>query len=147
MKIDRTGLELIKEFEGFRTNAYQDTGGIWTIGYGNIQHSATGKAVQKGDVVTEEEAEKELLVDVAWAEKAVNTYVTVSITQNQFDALVSFVFNFGPNAFKKSTLLRKLNRGDYKGASKEFLRWIYDDGKIQPGLVKRRNKESFLFLS
>ena len=88
-----------------------------------------------------------MLEDVASSVSAVNRLVTVPLTQNQFDSLVDFVYNLGEGSFAKSTLLRKLNNKDYIGASEEFQKWVFDNGKVQPGLVSRRYREKQLFLS
>nr|WP_241389545.1 lysozyme [Serratia proteamaculans]ANV21598.1 Mur1 [Serratia proteamaculans]ULG13358.1 Mur1 [Serratia proteamaculans]ULG13571.1 Mur1 [Serratia proteamaculans]ULG13683.1 Mur1 [Serratia proteamaculans]ULG15134.1 Mur1 [Serratia proteamaculans] len=140
MIIDVNGLKLIKHFEGLRLRAYQCSANVWTIGYG---HTA---GVGPDDVITEEQAISFLRQDVAESERAVNQYVHVPLTQNQFDALVSFVFNLGVGNFRTSTLLKKLNAGDYDGAAQEFGRWIHAGGKALPGLVRRREAESALFL-
>jgi len=140
MIIGTNGLNLIKSFEGLRLRAYQCSANVWTIGYG---HTAD---VRANDVITEEEALSFLRQDVAESERAVNQYVHVPLTQNQFDALVSFVFNLGVGSFRTSTLLKKLNAGDYDGVAQEFGRWIHAGGKKLPGLVRRREAERALFL-
>ncbi|ECF6053861.1 TPA: lysozyme [Salmonella enterica subsp. enterica serovar Ball] len=140
MKIGINGLNLIKEFEGLRLQAYKCPSDIWTIGYG---HTA---GIGPDDVITEAQAISLLCQDVAASERAVNQYTHVLLTQNQFDALVSFVFNLGVGSFRTSTLLKKLNAGDYDGAAREFGRWIHAGGKALPGLVRRREAERALFL-
>jgi len=140
-KISQEGLDLIKGFEGLRAEAYLCPAGVWTIGYGHT------KEVKQGDTITQDEAGDLLMQDLGFAEKAVRENVKIPLTQNQYDALVSFVYNVGINAFEKSTLLRKLNSGDYSGTSKEFDRWIYASGKRLKGLENRRAKEGELFLS
>lgn len=139
MKIGNKGLGLIKEFEGLYLRKYKCPAGYWTIGYGHLWY--------KGDKeeITEEEAEIFLVQDLADAEWAVNKYVTVPITQNQFDALVSFTMNLGSGSLKSSTLLRLLNAGDYAEAADQFTRWIYGGGEELPGLVRRRKEEKKLF--
>jgi lysozyme len=131
---------LTQQFEGLRLEAYQDTGGVWTIGFGHT------KGVKKGDKCTKEDAEAYLREDMAEAVKAVNDLVKVGITQQQFDALCDFVFNLGVNAFRNSTLLRLLNTGDYKSAYNQFARWKYDNGRVIEGLVRRRKAEADLFI-
>lgn len=143
MQISFNGLQFLKDGEGFRKEAYKDTGGVWTIGYGTIKW--LGKPVEQGMTMTEKEAELALQADLAWAQTAVNKLVKAPLSQNMFDALVSFVYNIGENAFMKSTLLRKLNARDYKGAAQEFLRWKFDNGKEIQGLLNRRIKEKALF--
>ena len=136
---------MIKRFEGMRLEAYPDpaTGGEpWTIGVGH-----TGPEVHLGLVIDERIADAYLVKDAVHAADAVNSLVRVDLTQNQFDALVSFVFNCGAGAFSKSTLLRKLNEGDYLGASLEILRWNRGAGKVMEGLTRRRGAEQSLFLS
>lgn len=132
----------IKRWEGLRLEAYMPTpNDVPTIGYG---HTHTAKM---GMVITEAEAERLLRVDLKWAREAVNNYVTVPLTQPQYDALVSFVFNVGATAFRKSTMLRKLNASDFVGAANEFPRWNKQKGKVLRGLTNRRLYEKAKFLS
>lgn len=142
MKISQTGLDLIKSFEGLRLKAYQDVVGIWTVGFGS-----TGPHVKPGMVITAKQAEDLLRDDVSRFEACVDKQVTVPLTQNQFDALVSFAFNLGCVNLASSTLLRKLNAKDYKGASLEFVKWNRAGGKVLAGLTRRREAEKALFLS
>ena len=139
------GIELIKEFEGCRLTAYKCPAGVWTIGYG---HTGTvdGKLIGKGMTITAAKATEMLKKDLAEFEAAVNGCVTVPITQNMFDALVSFAFNVGAGALRRSTLLRKLNAKDYDGAAAEFPLWNKAGGKVLNGLVRRRERERQLFL-
>ena len=145
MKLSDKGSELLILREGLRLKAYRDVKDIWTIGVGH-----TGPEVVEGLVITKEKAHELFHKDVAWAEDAVNL-VKVSLTQNQFDALVSFTFNVGETQFKRSTLVKKLNLGDYEGAAREFSRWVKgrmnDKLVTLPGLVSRRQQEQELFLS
>jgi lysozyme len=141
MKIGTKGLELIKRFEGCRTEAYLCPANVWTIGYG---HTKTAKP---GLRITLSQAEALLKQDLIGFEKYVNNAVKVPLNQNQYDALVSFTFNVGTGAFFKSSLLRKLNIGDYSGAANEFPRWVYGGGKKLLGLERRRRAERDLFLS
>jgi lysozyme len=135
-------ISLIKKHEGLRLEAYLPTpNDVWTIGYG---HTHTTKQGQK---ITEAQAEALLRKDITWAEEAVNKSVVVPLSQNQFDALVSFVFNVGAGAFGSSTLLRLLNSKDYEGAANQFLRWNKQKGVALKGLTKRREEERKLFLS
>lgn len=136
--------KIIEDFEGYRDKAYPDpgTGGSpWTIGYGHT------RGVKPGDTCTEEQAEDWLHEDVAEAAAAVNEYVTIPLSQNQFDALVSFTYNLGVHNLNRSTLLTLLNRGDIEGAADEFLKWDMAGGRVLPGLDTRRHKERELFLS
>ncbi|MBP8282382.1 MAG: lysozyme [Chromatiaceae bacterium] len=135
------GIALIQAHEGLRLTAYRDPVGIWTIGYGSTSH------VHPGMQITRDQATLRLYHDVDDAEATVNRRVTVPLTQSQFDALVSLVFNIGGGAFRKSTLLQKLNAGDYAGAAGEFGRWVKAKGRVLPGLVTRRAAERALFLS
>lgn len=141
MKTSNRGIELIKAHEGFRSHAYLCPAGKWTIGYGHTS------GVKSGDVITREQGGAFLQSDVAECEKTVNA-VGLNLTQNQFDALVSFVFNFGEPKFRTSTLLRlaKANVNDPR-IRHEFSRWIHANGKIEPGLVKRRKAEADLYFS
>lgn len=134
-------IDKIKEHEGLRLQAYLPTpNDVWTIGYG---HTSTAK---RGMVITEEQAEALLRKDIAWVEEAINTKVVVPLNQNQYDALASLIYNIGAGAFGKSTLLRMLNAGDYKGAADQFLRWDKQKGKTLRGLTRRRQEERELFL-
>lgn len=137
--------QLIKESEGLRLKAYLDAVGVWTIGYGD-----TGADVKEGLVITKGEAEERLERRLREFEGYVKSYVKVVINQNQFDALVSLVYNIGPENFKTSTLLRLLNLTDYQGAADQFPRWNKGrvNGKlvVLNGLTTRRNKERKLFL-
>lgn len=133
--------QIVKDAEGLRLEAYLCPAGVWTIGYGH-----TGTDVWPGLVITEKWAESLLERDLRTFEAYVSGYVKVDLTQDQFDALVSFVYNIGAEAFKNSTMLKKLNAGDYEGAAKEFPRWNKSKGKVLPGLVKRREAERKLFL-
>jgi lysozyme len=140
--ISERGLAIIREFEGLRLKAYPDPasgGDPWTIGYGHTLD------VEPGDTCTLEEAEQWLLDDCADAEVAILRHVKVPLSQGQLDALISFVFNLGAGNFAKSTLLRKLNAGDYVGAWQEFGRWNNAAGKVMPGLTRRRAAEAKLF--
>jgi lysozyme len=142
MKMSEEGLDKLEDYEGIRFVAYLDTGGVWTIGVGH-----TGPEVVKGLRASAEQIREWLRVDVEEAEEIVERLVKVPLNQNQFDALVSFVFNIGEGQFASSTLLKKLNAGDYEGAAGQFKRWVFDNGKQQPGLVKRRSSEEATFLA
>lgn len=143
--ISENGYSIIKEFEGLRLDAYLDTGGVWTIGYGTIKYPS-GTRVAKGDKISQTDAESYLRSDSKWVDSCLDSKVKVKISQNQFDALASFVYNIGESQFGSSTLLRKLNAGDFQGAANEFDRWVNDNGKRVQGLVNRRAKEKALFL-
>ena len=143
MQISYNGIKFLKQWEGFKAEAYKDTGGVWTIGYGTIKWM--GKPVEQGMKMTEKEAELALQADLAWAQTAVNQLVRYPLTQNMFDALVSFVYNVGESAFRKSTLLRLLNQGRVADAAKQFERWRFDNGRVVQGLLNRREAERALF--
>jgi lysozyme len=140
LELSPSGLAFIQTNEGLRLNAYRDVRGIWTIGYGH-----TGPEVVTGLIWTAAQCALALEEDVLWAAKAVQDNVTVILNQNQFDALVSFVFNIGVGNFKGSTLLHVLNTGNYTGAALQFGKWIYAGTIISSGLINRRKKETLLF--
>lgn len=150
MNISKKGLDLIKDFEGTKLKAYYDSVGIPTIGHGTIKYP-NGKAVAMGDVITLAQAESYMLNDLKSFEAAVNGAVKVPVTQNQYDAMVSLAYNIGVTGFTNSTLVRKLNAGDVKGAADQFLVW--NKGRVKgvlveiKGLTNRRVKERALFLS
>ena len=135
------GIDLIKRWEGFRDRAYLCPGNVWTIGYGHT------KNVYQGMCISKEQAEQLLREDLKHFEASVIQLVTVKLNQAQFDALVSFTFNVGVYAFKKSTLLRLVNQENFLEAANQFDRWVNANGKKLPGLVKRREEEKQLFLS
>lgn len=139
MSVSEAGFELIRECEGFRSEAYRDAVGVWTIGYGH-----TGN-VRAGDTITREQGEALLRLDAGCAAEAVGRAVSVPLRQGQVDALVSFVFNLGGAALEGSTLLRKLNAGDTAGAAAEFPRWCHAGNAVLPGLVARCARERALF--
>ena len=147
MKTGDKGLALIKEFEGLQLKPYRDAVGIPTIGYGNTYYE-DGSAVKLSDPPISQARAEALLRDVLVRyENAVNRYVQVPLKQQQFDALVSFAYNVGNEAFRKSTLLRELNAGRYGAAANQFLRWNRAGGKVLNGLTRRRDRERELFLS
>lgn len=133
----------IKQWEGLRLNSYQDSGGVWTIGYGHT--SDTTFRVGPGQTITEEKATELLRQDLREAEETVDRAVKVTLNDNQFGALVSFTLNVGVDAFKKSTLLKKLNAGDYAAVPSELRRWNKDNGVVVEGLVNRRAAEIALW--
>ncbi|MBD2394608.1 glycoside hydrolase family protein [Cyanobacterium aponinum FACHB-4101] len=145
-QVNQAGMELIKEFEGFRRNAYLCPAGVWTIGYGSTFYPDKRK-VQKGDVISNKEAEELLKITVNNFADEVDRLITVPINDNQFSALVSFTFNVGVYAFKNSTLRRVLNQGNYQEAANQLLRWNKAGGKTLAGLTRRRQAERNLFLS
>jgi len=139
MNISQEGLSLIKKFEGCEYNAYKCAAGVWTIGYG---HTA---GVKEGDLVTQQEADKILEEDMKEYEGYINDYVTVDLDQNQFDSLVSWVFNLGPANLRASTMLKVLNNKEYEEVPNQMKRWNKAAGKVLEGLIRRREAESLLF--
>lgn len=140
IRLSGRGKSLLKLYEALRLTAYLDGGGVPTIGWGHT------RGVKLGQTVTLERAELFFLEDIYDSELCVNRVVHKPISQDQFDALVSLTFNIGVAAFTKSTLLRKLNAGDIIGAGNQFGCWVFDNGKIVQGLIKRRKFEKTLFL-
>ena len=136
------GPALTEQFEGCRLTAYQDQVGVWTIGYGH-----TGPDVKPGMTITSAQAQDLLAQDVKGATACVNNVVTVKLTQEEFDALVDFVFNLGAEAFSGSTMLRRLNAGDFTGAAAQFDLWDRAGGAVVAGLLRRRQEEADLFNS
>ena len=139
VETSENGIELIKDFEGRRLVAYQDSVGVWTIGYGHTKTAHEDKLIIKST------ADRLLAEDLVEFEKYVEKYVTVSLTQNQFDALVSWTFNLGPGNLKESTMLKKLNQGLYEEVPDEMRRWNKAGGKVLEGLIRRREAEAKLF--
>ena len=141
MKTSPKGIALIKEFEGLRLKAYKCPGGVWTIGYG---HTA---GVKPGMVITEAQAEEYLKADLIAFERYLNG-LGLALNQNQFDALVSFIYNVGTGNFSNSTLLRKVRANPQENSiMDEFLRWVYSKGRVLPGLQRRRLAEMKLYFS
>ena len=140
MKTSQAGKDLIISFEGIRLQAYKCPAGVWTIGVGS-----TVPAVHAGEVITKQQALARFDKDLTKFENAVDRLVKVPLTQNQFDALVSFTFNVGEGALAKSTLLKKLNAGDYNAVPSELMKWTKGGGKELPGLVRRRRAEAAMW--
>lgn len=135
MTYSKAGLALTERFESCRLSAYQDQGGVWTIGWG---HTA---GVKLGDTCTQDQADSWAAEDTQTAANDVNELVKVDLTQGEFDALVDFVYNLGGGAFAGSTLLRRLNSGDYQGAADLFTEWDHIGGTVVAGLLRRRQAE------
>jgi len=146
VKISESGVALLKRFEGLELEAYQDIAGVWTIGYGH-----TGSDVQPGQRITEREAEALLRRDLRPREDAVDRFVNVPLNQNEFDALVSFVYNVGAQAFRGSTALKRLNRGARMAAADALTWWnkATVGGVLREilGLTRRRAAEKALFVT
>ena len=141
MNTSPKGISLIKEFEGLRLKAYKCPGGVWTIGYG---HTA---GVKPGIVITKTQAEEYLKADLIAFERYLNG-LGLALNQNQFDALVSFIYNVGTGNFSNSTLLRKVRANPQDNSiMDEFLRWVYSKGRVLPGLQRRRLAEMKLYFS
>ena len=139
MNISVEGISLIKKFEGCELEAYQDSVGVWTIGYGHT------KDVKQGDKINQDEAEHLLEEEMPEYEGYINDMVEVSLEQCQFDALVSWVYNLGPTNLSSSTLLKVLNEGDYDEVPFQIKRWNKAGGKVLEGLTRRREAEALLF--
>lgn len=143
MKTSDVGVNLIEEFEGFKSKAYRCPAGIWTVGYGTT--FIDGDPVQPGMTVTLAEAESLIKKDLEQFEKAVSDAVRVPLNQNQFDALVSLCYNIGPGGFRRSSVLSNLNLGNYDKAASSIMNFVKGGGKVLPGLVRRRQAEKDLF--
>lgn len=145
--ISPKGISLIKEFEGFSEKSYKDIAGIWTIGYGSTR--IENAAVYKGLFIDELKATELLEKTANEFLSKVEKYINVPLNQNQIDAIASFIYNVGVGNFIKSTLLKKLNQGDYDGAGEQFLSWNKSriNGELTPvaGLTRRREAEQALF--
>ena len=142
MNTSQRGIDLVKQFEGLSLVAYPDpatNGPPWTIGYGHT------RGVTRGMKITAAQAVDFLRQDLRDAEIEIERSVSVDLCQHQFDALASLIFNIGGRAFRDSTLRKKLNAGDQKGAAEEFDRWVFAAGKKLTGLVRRRAAERKLF--
>ena len=139
MRTGPQGIELIRHFEGCRLDAYLCPAGVWTIGYG---HTAN---VKEGDSIDQEAAEAFLIEDLENFEQSVTRMVEVPLTQQQFDALVSWTFNLGAGNLAESTLLRKLNNYQYVDVPEQMMRWVRAGGQVLDGLVRRRAAEAALF--
>lgn len=139
MKISQEGIALIKKFEGCELTAYQCSAGVWTIGYGHT------KGIEEGMEITQQEAEDMLVEELHEYENYINDNVTAPLSQNQFDAMVSWVYNLGPANLKSSTLLKVLNAGKYDEVPFQMKRWNKAGGVTLEGLIRRREAESLLF--
>lgn len=147
MKTSKAGLDLIKRFEGFKAAPYMCPANKPTIGYGSCFYADGRPVTLKDDPITEHEADALLSETLVQYEQAVTKAAKVPLSQGMFDALVSFAYNVGAANMASSTMIRKLNAGDIKGASAEFDRWVYGGGVRLAGLTKRRDAEQALFLS
>jgi len=141
MKPSNKSIELVKHFEGFESAAYLCPANVWTIGYGRT------KNVKEGDVITEIQAERDLLEELEEFGEQVLSVVDVELNQNEFDALTSWTYNLGVGNLRSSTLLKKLNAGDKNSVPSEMLRWNKANGKVLNGLTRRRQAEADLWVS
>lgn len=140
MNISKQGIDLIKNFESLKLTAYLCPAGVWTIGYGHTTN------VRRGDIITEEQAQKMLESDLAWVERTIQATVTVPLSQNQYDALCSIIYNIGSTMFSNSTLLKYINSGAEENAIvSQFMRWKFVGGRESKGLVNRRRREIALW--
>jgi lysozyme len=146
MELDQAGIDFICQEEGCKLTAYQDQGGVWTIGVGHTGQ-VDGQDICEGMTITQDQANALLQADAQTAVDGVNNMLQVTVSQNQFNALVDFAFNEGVGALKGSTLMRLLNQGDFDGAVAQFSRWDMDAGQVNQGLLNRRNAEAALFQS
>ena len=141
--ITQNGLNLIKRFEGFEPHIYKDAAGYSTIGYGHLLRAGESELFKNG--ISEAAGEALLIKDVLIAEQAVLRLIHVPLTNDQFDALVSFTFNLGSGALQRSTLRRKVNREEHDEVPEQFLRWVWAGGRKLRGLVRRRKAEVVLY--
>jgi lysozyme len=139
MQISQEGIALIKKFEGCELEAYKCAAGVWTIGYGST------KGVEEGNTITQENADNLLLEEMHEYEGYINDMVTVDLKQNEFDSLVSWVFNLGPSNLSSSTLLSRLNNKVWDDIPNQIKRWNKAGGQVRQGLVRRREAEALLF--
>ncbi len=139
MQLSKTGIELLKHFEGCELKAYQDSVGVWTIGYGHT------KGIYEGLEITQSEAEKMLIDELPEYEGYITDKVVPMLQQHEFDALVCWVYNLGPTNLSSSTMLKKLNAGEFKEVPFQMKRWDKAGGQPLLGLTRRRNAEALLF--
>ena len=139
MKISLEGLGLIKKFEGCELEAYKCAAGVWTIGYGST------KGVEEGDSLTQEDADKLLRHEMDEYEGYIKDMVKIDLKQNEFDSLVSWVFNLGPANLKASTMLKVINDNKLEEVPSQMKRWNKANGKVLEGLIRRREAEALLF--
>ena len=144
MDVDDAALELIRRFEGLRLDAYRCPAGVWTIGYGHT--SAAGPPpVRAGQRITRHEAERLLRADAARVAQAIRPMIARDLSRAQFAALVSFAFNVGPQAFRRSSVLKAVNAGDFERVPRRLALWVKADGRTLSGLIRRRAAEAAVF--
>lgn len=144
-KLNKASMDLIKEFEGWRSEAYKDAVGVWTIGYGHTS-MAGPPHVKRGMKISKAEGERMLLHDLQKYAKAVDEAVNVPLNDNQFGALVSFCYNVGPGNFRKSSVLKRVNAGLFSKVPTRLMLWNKAGGKVLRGLTRRRKAEADLFM-
>jgi lysozyme len=144
--VEDKAVDLGEEFEGFRSEPYQDSGGVWTIGFGSTRDGDSQPVTASTPPVTIDEARAWAKRDLTWAAREVTNDVTVQLTDNQVAALEDFCYNLGTGAFRSSTLLKMLNAGNYDGAADQLLLWDHAGGRVLAGLLRRRQAEKDLFL-
>lgn len=146
MKINEAGLALVKEFEGFRAKAYQDSAGVWTIGYGTTAAAGVGISPKAGMTISEAQAEGYLHAALEKFAAQIAPRIKRPANDNEFSAFLSLAYNIGPGAFARSSALVKFNAGDKAGAANAILLWNKAGGKVLAGLKRRREAERALFL-
>jgi len=146
MKINQAGLTLIKNFEGFRSNAYRDAVGIWTIGYGHTSMAGSPR-VFKGQKISRQQGEDILARDVERFSQGIRPLIKVGLNENQFSALVSFAYNVGVGGFRRSSVLQRVNAGRFDAVPHRLSLWVKAGGRTLRGLVRRRAAEGELFLA
>ena len=138
---------MLKDFEGFEPKPYLDSAGFATIGYGFTYYPNGTRVGMQDKKISQKHATEILGYILKNYEAAVLRNISVSLTDNQFSALVSFTYNLGPAALQRSTLRRVINRGEYEAAPEQFMRWVYAGGRKLRGLIRRRRAEANLFLT
>lgn len=146
-RINKATVDLVKEFEGLRLTAYRDMVGVYTIGYGTTAAAGVGITPKSGMKITQAQAETYLVAALEKFAATIRPKITAPITENEFGAFLSLAYNVGPDAFARSTALRKFNAGDKVGAADAILMWTKAGGKVVKGLVRRREAEKRLFLT
>ncbi len=147
MRTSINGIEVIKQFEGFSAKPYLCPANYLTIGYGHVISEKEKLSTHHSPLITKLQAEELLRHDLQKFESAISKLISVPLTQNQFDALVSFTYNLGAGALQRSTLRSKINRNEHQLAATEFLKWVYAGGRKLAGLLARRQAESTLYLT
>ena len=145
MKTSQQGLDLIKRYEGYKAKPYKCPAGLWTVGYGHLIGDGHTLPNNCNRIFTLEEINALLAKDVIRFERGIERYISIPITQNMFDALISFSFNLGLGTLQRSSLRQKINRGDFEGAKKVLLKYNKANGKVLKGLDLRRKAEAMLF--